>query len=110
MFDSAQELAQSLWSLAKAKQNRPKLLRRLGDHATTLVAEFNERDMSTVVWAFGSLQYNPGKALLDGIAAVAVARIHDFQPQVSCSHHHWPISMSLYKWCPMSACHVPISL
>lgn len=75
------ELAQTLWSLAKAKHSRPKLLRRLAERAITLVPDFNVRDMSTVIWAFGSLQYSPHKSLLDDIGAAALARMHEFEPQ-----------------------------
>lgn len=77
-----QELAQTLWSLAKAKHNRPKLLRRLAERASALVPDFNVRDLSTIIWAFGSLQYSPDKSLLDDIGAAALAHMDEFQPQV----------------------------
>ncbi|BDA48783.1 probable RAP domain-containing protein, chloroplastic [Coccomyxa sp. Obi] len=75
------ELAQTLWSLAKAKHSRPKLLRRLAERASSLVPDFNVRDLSTVIWAFGSLQYSPDKSLLDDIGAAALAHMDEFQPQ-----------------------------
>jgi len=46
------------------------------------VAEFNARDISTVIWAFGTLQYKPDEALLDDIATAAHARLDEFEPQV----------------------------
>ena len=77
-----QEVAQALWSLAKLRQNRPKLVTRLCTQARDIVGELNERDISTVAWALGSMQSKADPALLQELSSAAVSLWADMQPQV----------------------------
>jgi hypothetical protein len=77
-----QEVAQALWSLAKLRQNRPKLVTRLCTQARDIVQELNERDISTIVWALGSMQSKLDSALLQELSSAAVVLWADMQPQV----------------------------
>lgn len=77
-----QEVAQALWSLAKLRQTRPKLLARLAAQASEIVGELNGRDVSTIVWAFGSMRSKMDPELQQGLSAAAVRTWGSMQPQV----------------------------
>lgn len=77
-----QDVAQTLWSLAKLRANRPRLLRVLAQQLSSLVQELNPRDLATAVWAFGALQYRPDAYLLQNLASAAQSQFDDFEPQV----------------------------
>ena len=78
-----QEVARALWSLAKLRQTRPKLVARLGAHAGQIVDELNARDISTIVWAFGSMRSKMDPALLESLSSAAVNLCDSFEPQVN---------------------------
>jgi hypothetical protein len=81
---SLQEVSQSLWSLAKLRAKRPRLLRALAGQVSTLIEELSARDLATVVWAFGTLQHHPVSAVQLDLARAARSRFDDFEPQVPC--------------------------
>lgn len=65
------------------RQPSRKLLTSLCSAAQPLLPSFNNQDMSTSVWALGTLGHNPGP-LMQGIALHAAASVADFQPK-ACS-------------------------
>ena len=81
-----QEVSQSLWSLAKLRANRPRLLRALAGQVSALIDALSARDLATVVWAFGTLQHHPVSALQLELASAARTRFDEFEPQVPCVH------------------------
>ena len=77
-----QEVAQALWSLAKLRQTRPKLVARLAAQAGQIVDKLNGRDISTIVWAFGSMRSKMDPALLQSLSSAAVNLWDSMEPQV----------------------------
>ena len=78
-----QEISQSLWSLAKLRAKRPRLLRVLAQQVSILVDQLSARDLATAVWAFGTVQYLPDSALQRDLACASRSRFADFEPQVT---------------------------
>ncbi|CAL5223598.1 g6137 [Coccomyxa viridis] len=75
------EVAQALWSLAKLRQTRPKLVARLAAQAGQIVDKLNGRDISTIVWAFGSMRSKMDPALLQSLSSAAVNLWDSMEPQ-----------------------------
>lgn len=78
-----QDVAQTLWALAKVGLKRPKLLRKLAEQTGAVAFRLNAKDVASIAWAFGSLAYRPDDGLLNTLAAVAVNIFDEFEPQAS---------------------------
>ena len=96
----------ALWALAKLRANRPKLLRVLADQADALLGELNPKDLATVMWAFGSLQYRPEAAMLQRLAVAAASQFNQFQPQVRRELNAYLAASSCNRQPGLGCCHM----
>ena len=77
---NAQELANLVWSFAKAQHEAPALLEAVAAAAAPRLREFKPQELSNLVWGFATARH-AAPALLDAVAAEAAPRLREFNEQ-----------------------------
>lgn len=58
--------------------------------AAGMLHQYTSQEIANTLWAFATLEHNPGSGMLDAAAVQIARRIEQFSPQVPLLQPAWP--------------------